>query len=169
MFEQLEGRRMLAANAGNAGGNKALEFTLSPEGELVINNARNVFIDDHDGRYPDGETLPDGTVVLTDVTTSMIYIFGDDADEPLVTSITVNGTSRDDRFSASLVTDIPVAISGGAGDDQFIIGGEGNGPLTLHGGSGTDEFIISALAQDGRTIDIIGGPGRDTFNSSPID
>jgi hypothetical protein len=159
MIEQLESRRLLAAPAV-----PALSFTVSPDGVLTINNARNVQIDDYGDRF--GTGTPDGVIVLYDYTANYGEVIGDD--EPTVTSIVVNGTKRADRISISLVTAVPITAYGNGGDDQFLVGGTGSGTVSLYGERGSDEFLVSADGAQNRAIDIVGGAGKDVFNGSPI-
>ena len=158
MIEQLEGRRLLAAPV------ESLNFSVSPEGVLTINNARNVQIDDYGDRF--GTGTPDGVIVLYDYTANFGQIIGDD--EPTVTSIVVNGTKRADRISISLVTAVPITAYGNGGDDQFLVGGSGSGTVSLYGERGNDEFLVSADGAQNRAINIVGGSGKDVFNGSPI-
>src|SRR5688572_17507703 len=144
MIEQLEGRRLLAAPVA------ALSFSVSPEGVLTINNARNVQIDDYGDRF--GTGTPDGVIVLYDYTANYGEVIGDD--EPAVTSIVVNGTKSADRISISLVTAVPITAYGGGGNDQFLVGGSGSGTVSLFGERGSDEFLVSADGAQNRVIDV---------------
>jgi hypothetical protein len=158
MIEQLERRRLMAAPVAT------LSFSVSADGVLTIDNARNVQIDDYGERF--GTGTPDGVIVLFDYTTNVGQIIGDD--EPAVTAIVVNGTRKDDRISISLVTAVPITAYGGGGDDQFIVGGTGSGAVSLYGQNGNDEFLVSAAAAQNRPIEVVGGHGKDLFNNAPI-
>ena len=158
MIEHLESRRLLAAPVVE------LSFSVSPEGVLTINDARNVQIDDYGDRF--GTGTPDGVIVLYDYTTNIGQVIGDD--EPAVTSIVVNGTKKADRISISLVTAVPITAYGHGGNDEFVVGGSGSGTVSLYGEQGSDEFLVSAIGAQNRAVDIVGGPGKDVFNGSPI-
>src|SRR5688572_18266653 len=158
MIEQLEGRRLLAAPV------ETLSFSVSPDGVLTINNARNVQIDDYGDRF--GTGTPDGVIVLYDYTANYGEVIGDD--EPTVTSIVVNGTKKADRISISLATAVPITAYGNGGNDEFDVGGSGSGTVSLYGEGGNDEFLVTAIGSQNRAINIVGGTGKDLFNGSPI-